>query len=52
MQEKAQEEMDLLILKYKRKRRLKRREPRLLKTLRTSKFNIMKVSRKEWKQGL
>ena len=52
MQEKALEEMESFIIKYKRKRRLKRREPRLLKTIRTPKFKKLNITREEWRNGI
>lgn len=52
MQEKVRVEMDIFIKKIKRKRRLNRREPRMVKTYRTSKFKLLKISREVWRNAL
>lgn len=52
MQEQVQAEMEAFIIKYKRKRRLKRCEPRMLKTLKSPKFKKLNISRKEWRNDI
>ena len=51
MKEKALVDMEVFIINYKRKRRLNRKEPRMLKTLKISKFKRFIISRKEWRDG-